>query len=257
MPFPTFLIAGAQKSGTSSLSVLVRMHPECHIALQKEVHYFDWYFDRGLDWYSEQFTPQPGQHEIGDATPTYSYYEVARERMIKAFPGARIILILRDPVARAYSHYWHSRRIGYEDSQTFEDAVNQEAARLATGIRKHRIRHSYLDRGRYMQQIDVLESAYGREQLHVLTLDELIDDTQGTLERLFSFLGVEPDQASWILNKQQENRASRGAAPQENRAKPYPPIEPVTRANLVEYFRPFNDRLEAWMGRNLSAWNEG
>jgi hypothetical protein len=225
------------------------------VALQKEVHYFDWYFDRGPEWYSQQFTPQEGQREVGDATPTYSYYDVARQRMVETLPHAKIVLIVREPVSRAYSHFWHSTRIGYEDLPTFEAAISAEPGRLGTGQREHMIRHSYLDRGRYIDQIEVLAATYG-PRLHVLTLDDLIADTHTTLTTLFEFLAVDPDQSAWILDKQKQNRAGRGAAPIENRAKPYPPINPDTRAGLIADFKPFNDRLAAWMGHDLSAWNQ-
>jgi len=256
MPLPTFVIAGAQKSATSTLWSLVRLHPQVHVHPKKEVHFFDWYFRRGVDWYAAQFDPTPEQSEIGDATPTYMYYEVARRRMIETLPHAKIVLILRDPVQRAYSHFWHSTRLEYEDVATFEEAVQLEPSRLASGERFHEIRHSYLDRGRYIDQILDLEAGLGRDQLHVLTLDDLIEDGPEALRRVLSFIGVAPGRAGRIFERWERISAKRAESTDKEEAYVYPPIDPSTRARLVEDFRPYNDRLAEWMGRDLSAWNK-
>ncbi len=255
MPLPTFLIPGSQKSGTSTLSTLVRLHPETHVFKKKEVHYFDWHYERGIDWYSAQFEPKPGQVEICDATPTYMYYPYARQRMIETLPTAKLVIILRDPVQRAYSHFWHSSRLDYDDVATFEEAVELEPSRLASGKRQHLIRHSYLDRGRYVDQLLDLERHYGRERMHVLTLDDLIKDAQAAIEDVFSFIRVDPQHSAAIIERWQTSRAKRSEEDKHENSGTYPPIDPGTRARLVEEFRPYNDRLAEWLGRDLSAWN--
>lgn len=257
MPLPTFLIPGAQKSGTSTLSTLVRLHPETHVFKKKEVHFFDWHYERGIDWYQAQFEPKPGQIEICDATPTYMYYDYARQRMFETLPDVKLVIILRDPVKRAYSHFWHSSRLDYDDVATFEEAVELEPSRLASGKRRHQIRHSYLDRGRYIDQLVDLERHYGRDRMHVLTLDDLIKDVQSSIEDVFSFVGVDPARSADIIERWEISRARRS---EENKnenenAGTYPPMDPATRARLVEEFRPYNDRLAEWLGRDLSAWN--
>ncbi len=258
MPLPTFVIAGAQKSGTSTLSKLIALHPEAHVFEKKETHYFDWYYQRGIDWYAGLFKPRPGQSVIGEATPTYMHYPVARERMMDVLPDAKIVVIMRHPVERAYSHFWHSRKYGFEDLETFEEAVEQEAERLATGERRELIRHSYLDRGRYIEQINALEAGYPRERIYALTLDDLIEDRQAALEGVLGFIGVSPGRAGAIIDRIEAERGDDGDGETEYRANTntYPPMDHATGVRLVEHFRPFNDRLAAWMGRDLSAWNQ-
>lgn len=102
-----FFLAGAPKSGTSTLAHLLNQHPEIHIPPQKELFFFDFNYARGLDWYQQLFLQaRPGQR-IGDATPWYMSWPGVPERIADCFPQARIIFLLRDPVARAWSHYWH------------------------------------------------------------------------------------------------------------------------------------------------------
>lgn len=101
-----FFIAGAPKSGTSTLAHLLNKHPEIHIPNQKELFFFDFNYLRGLNWYQKLFFQAgPGQL-LGDATPWYMSWRGVPERIAECFPEAKIVFLLRDPVARAWSHYW-------------------------------------------------------------------------------------------------------------------------------------------------------
>ncbi|MDP3894822.1 sulfotransferase domain-containing protein [Nocardioides sp.] len=255
MPLPTFVILGAQKCGTSTLTATLRQHPQVSMSRPKELHFFDRHHQRGLEWYADQFTPKPGETAIGEATPVYLYDAEARHRMDQMLPGARTVVILRDPIKRAYSHFWHSRRNEFEAVDSFEQALALEPARLASGNRSDRIRFSYTDRGHYIDQLLAVEQARGRDTMLVLLLDDLAGDRVPTLERLFGFIDVDPGQAA-TLPERWTNRYRVAAAPG---AKPepvaYPPMRPETRAMLKETFRESNDRLAAWLGRELS-WND-
>ena len=120
MPFPTFVVAGAQKCGTSTLHSLLQDHPHVLMSRPKELHFFDRHWERGLDWYASQFTPGPDHQQFGESTPVYMYDAVGRQRMIETLPEARIVVILRDPIKRAYSHYRQYRNTEREPAPTFE-----------------------------------------------------------------------------------------------------------------------------------------
>src|ERR671919_2133494 len=105
---PTFLVIGAMKSGTTALINSLGKHPDV-FALPSEIHFFDRFHDRGLDWYRERFAKARGQGAVGESTPEYMYLPHARERIVRDLPGVQLIAILRNPVERAYSHYWHNR----------------------------------------------------------------------------------------------------------------------------------------------------
>lgn len=253
MPLPTFVIAGAQKCGTSTLVATLRRHPQVHMAKPKELHFFDRKRDEGLEWYAEQFTPKGKQIAWGEASPTYVYEDVARQAMCDGLPDAQFVVILRDPAKRAYSHFWHSQRLDFETVETFEEALDLEPERMASPERRDRMRFSYLDRGHYIEQIEDLVARHDRDKVHVMLLDDLGNDRVPTLEKLMNFIGVDPAYASSI--KEQHTNKYRVGERGNQKVVSYPPMPPETRARLVEHFRPWNDRLGEWLGRDLSAWN--
>lgn len=253
MPLPTFVIAGAQKCGTSSLVATLRRHPQVHMARPKELHFFDRKRDEGLEWYAEQFHPKGKQIAWGEASPTYIYEDVARQAMCEGLPDAKIVVILRDPAKRAYSHFWHSKRLDFETVETFEEALDLEPERMASGERRDRMRFSYLDRGHYIEQVEDLVARHDRDKVHVMLLDDLGSDRVPTLERLMEFIGVDPSYAATI--KPQHTNKYRVGERGNQTVVSYPPMPAESRARLVEHFKPWNDRLAEWLGRDLSAWN--
>ena len=98
---PAFLIVGAMRSGTTSLARYLASHPDVLFAPQKEVHFFDRNFHRGVAWYASQFAGDPTLRLAGEATPSYMYDELAVERMSHTVPHAKLIAVLRDPTERA------------------------------------------------------------------------------------------------------------------------------------------------------------
>ena len=263
LSLPTFVIAGAQKSGTSSLSATLRRHPDVFMATPKELHFFDRHFDRGLEWYGEQFPVRRVHRAIGEATPSYLFEATVRERMHEVLPDARIIVSLREPVSRAYSHYWHQRRKGNEHTETFEEALEREADRRTVDDVKLRVRHAYLARGFYLEQLEALTELYGRDRVHVLLFEDLIEDRVATLRRILGFLGLDEDDAEtmperWNNRNRFQADASDDAeepAPVNATGSAYPPIDPGTEARLHQLFGEPNRRLGEWLSRDLSHWD--
>ena len=151
MPLPTFVIVGAQKSGTTTLHDLLGQLPDAWMSEPKELHFFGKHPNRGLEWYADQFRPGPEHVAWGESTPSYLYKDQARAAMAEALPSARFVAILREPVARAYSHYWFARSKGKEPLTTFAEAVAAEPGRLANSKDGQPIAFSYLDRGHYLR----------------------------------------------------------------------------------------------------------
>ena len=255
MPLPTLVIAGAQKCGTSSLSATLRQHPEIFMSKPKELHFFDRRFKKGLGHYASHFVDGADHPHRGEATPVYMYDPEARRRMAETLPDAKIVVILRDPVQRAYSHFWHERRLGREDMTTFEEALAVEAERRVNGTRLDRMKYSYVDRGRYLDQILSLAEGHGRDNVHVMLLEDLTQERLPTLRELLTFLDVDPAPAESVPERW-TNRYRVATDDGKMQALAYPPIAPETRERLVEEFREPNDRLAAWLGRDLSAWNK-
>ncbi len=233
---PTFLIIGAQKSGTTALQQYLNQHPNV-MYMSGEVHFFDLQFQKGVEWYLQQFSDAPGIVS-GDKSPYYIFHPSVAKRVFSLFPKVKIIAILRNPVDRAYSHYWHNVREGTE-SLSFEEALAAEKGRLV-GLRKKFMddpnynnvnyqRYSYVRRGLYADQLRLWFSFFPREQILILTNDELKKKPKKVMERVFAFLNI-PNVP--IVEKT------------EYLKKKYAPMNEATREKLSKFFAPYNEDLE-------------
>jgi len=197
---PGFLILGAQRGGTTSLYRWLAQHPQVARPLEKEVQFFTLDWGRGLDWYRRHFPAATEGRVTFEASPYYLYHPLAPKRVAEALPDAKLVAVLREPVARACSHVEHNRRLGLEHLP-FAEAVAAEPGRLAGEERRlmedptavshvHR-HHSYLDRGRYHRQLARWDAACpGR--LLVLESESLFRRPDATFQRLLSFLELDP-----------------------------------------------------------------
>jgi hypothetical protein len=183
------------KGGTTALSAFLDRHPEITMAAGKEAHFFDTDFHfagANPDYaaYHARFAPGPGTRVLGDATPVYLYLESVLPRVLAYNPRMRWVVLLRQPVDRAYSHWNMVRQTG-DEPLSFLDAVAAEPERLTTD--RGRRLYSYLDRGFYARQLRRLFARVPRDRVLVLRSEELRRDHFGTLRRVFAFLGVDPD----------------------------------------------------------------
>lgn len=244
---PDAVILGAQKSGTSSLHYYLVQHPQVIAPLRKEVHYFDVGFQHSEAWYRAHFgrRGEPGLNL--DSSPYYLFHPAVPARLRALLPQARLIVLLRDPVRRAYSHYWHERDKGRE-SLDFEAALAAEPSRLgdseaalADGRVSRSAAHqhfSYLARGRYAEQLERWFALFPREQFLVLRFEDLAREPLAVLNRTLEFLGLPPAQSVRL-----EARNTRR----------YPQMQPEMAEQLREYFAPHDRRLEALLGET-TGW---
>lgn len=195
---PDFLCLGVQKGGTTTLQRLLEQHPEVFLPSAKEVHYFSLHFDRGTDWYKRQFAPATPSQHCGEITPYYLFHPEVPDRVHHLLPQVRLIVLLRDPVSRALSHYFHSRRLGLE-SLPLDQALALEKERLkdaefslsAAGARhgSHQ-EHSYLSRSRYELQLPIWETLFPPAQLLVLRSEDLFERPSQIWSTVLDFLAL-------------------------------------------------------------------
>jgi len=232
---PDFLIIGAQKSATCTLFFNLRRHPRLHLPETQdglnELHFFDWehHWERGVDWYRRQFDRVPVLQ--GEKTPEYIAHLKCHERMFATVPRARLILSLRNPVDRAYSHWNHFNQIEKQSTQwgwvvqSFEECIERNG--------------DVVRRGEYIDQIESLLRYYPRRQLHILIAERLRADPVGELNRVCAFLGVEP--RAWeTVNIHQRSYQE--------------PMAGETRRRLEAHYRPTNERLFAFLGERIGEW---
>ncbi len=202
-PLPRFIIAGAQKAGTTSLFGYLVGHPQCAASLTKEVHYFDRAYQRGTNWYRTHF-PVLGNDETVracfESSPYYMFDPRVPSRVRELLPNVKLIFLLRNPVSRAYSHYQHSVRRGRE-KLAFADALEAEPARLAgerarllespfAQSNAHRF-HSYVARGHYAEQLDEWLKFFRREQMLVVQAERMFKQPREVFAQVLDFLELE------------------------------------------------------------------
>ena len=195
---PDFLGIGTQKGGTTYLHGLLQQHPQVFLAHPKELHYFSLHHQRGLDWYGRHFEAAAPDQRCGEVTPYYLFHPLAAERIAAALPDVKLIVLLRDPVERALSQYFHSKRLGLEPLE-LEEALAAEPKRLADAeaalkrgeAHKSHQQHSYLSRSRYEQQLLCFEAWFPSEQLQVLCSEDFFERPQQLWERVLGFLGLD------------------------------------------------------------------
>jgi hypothetical protein len=195
-PRVNFLVCGTQKGGTTALDAYLRRHNQLHLAATKEVHYFDsdeFFADSQTNhsWYHSHFNYDNSMRLWGESTPIYMYWEPAAERIHKYNPSMKIILLLRNPIDRAYSHWNMEVRRGC-DNLSFYDALINEASRCARTDGKQHRTFSYMDRGFYTKQITRLRTHFSDLNLHITKSDDLLIRPRECLHSICSFLEVAP-----------------------------------------------------------------
>jgi hypothetical protein len=254
---PGFLIVGAERCGTTSMYHVLKQHPAVFgTTLRKqEVHFFDVAYDRGLSWYQAQF-PLAASARLAmrgagrapvafEASPYYMFHPLAPGRINRDLPGVRLLVLLRDPVERAYSA--HANHVGHGlETESFERALELEDSRLAGEADRiiadpayssysHR-HHSYRIRGHYADQLEHLEGIFGRERILVIDSDDFFADPGPAYDEVLGFLGLSAFTPAFT--------------PQN--ARPRAPMPESVRAALEDHYRPHDERLAAWLGREPS-----
>lgn len=242
---PDVLLLGAARGGTTSLFWQLAGHPGVAQPWRKEVGFFDRLWDNGLLWYRANFPIGGRSLRVVDATPEYLLHPHAPGRVARTLPRAKHVVLLRDPVVRAHSHYQLELRNGYE-TLPFDAAIEREEQRLAGELEKmladesyfSEARHhfSYATRGHYAEQLEPWFDAVGRENVLVLCTEHLQSAPEATLARALEFLDLEP----W---RPEDYRVM-------NRA-PRKPIDPGVQARLEEHFAPHNRRLFELLGEDF------
>lgn len=190
---PDFLIVGEMRCGSTTLWEMLSRHPKIFFPEEKELHFFDdrdgkW--QRGVEWYAERYSDSATDSLCGEATPDYLFHQGACERIAETVPGAKLLVILRDPVERAWSHYWHNVRRGRE-LLSFEEALKAEPERLTSEDPQICSHFSYVTRGHYIKQLQRFEAIFGRDALCVVFLEDVKISRRQVIEEVCRHVGVD------------------------------------------------------------------
>ncbi len=263
---PDFLIVGAKRGGTTSFYFDLLDHPAVlrlfpppvpHLKpdATKGVHYFDSNAFRSERWYRSHFPTVVAREvvhrrtgtvpQVGEASPYYLFHPAAAGRARAMVPQSSIVVLLRDPVMRTYSH-WKERRRNDAEPLSFPDALAAEEDRLA-GERERLLadpsylsypweQQSYATQSRYVESLAPWVELFGRENVHVTISEEYYQDPAGTLGDLHEFLGLPRHNTT----TQRVRNAARGDD-----------LDPTTRSRLAALFSSANHELGRMLGRDL------
>jgi hypothetical protein len=240
---PAFMIIGTQKGGTTSLHHYLNEHRGVTMAFKKEVHFFDYFFFKGTNWYLAQFPLRSESAQTGEASPSYLSHPDVPRRVHATFPDVKFIALLRNPVDRAYSHHQMQYRRG-NDPLSFEDAIAQEPERLRGSnpdmVRGNWRRYSYVSRGIYVEQLARWLELFPREQFLFIKSEEFFREPGRLFDQVLRFLELP---ACPLPRFRSHN------------SQTYAPMRPETRSRLARYYEPYNRQLYDLLGRNF-GWNE-
>lgn len=293
---PNFLIVGAAKSGTSSLDRYLGQHPDIFIPPKKEAHFFSipdfppkfqGPGDEGMneetirsqEAYERLFEGAGSARAVGESSAFYLYYPGTAKQIFAANPHMKIVMILREPVSRAYSAYMHNIR---DDRETlsFEEALKEEPHRKRLDYEPMWL---YRELGLYSEQIQRYLDVFGSEQVRIVLYDDFSADAQKVVSDVCAFLGVRTDIAMDTGLRHNESGVPKSRAlfnfiskpnPVKELIKPFIPptvrerlgikaksmmlkksaMSPASRAELQAFYRADVLRLQELIGRDLSSW---
>jgi len=296
---PNFIIVGAAKSGTTSVDRYLRQHPDVYMCPQKEPYFFS-FINKNIDFkgpyddamkniivtdfekYKSFFDNVTHQKAIGECSNSYLFFPHTAAEIKKYIPDCKIIIILRDPVERAFSHYAQHVMLGHEHL-SFEEAIEREEERKKAGWRWH---YQYLAQSKYYEQVKRYYELFPKENILVLLFDDLKNDPKNFLIKLLKFIDVNPsvDGIEFkIYNKtgMPKNRAVYNFLYKKNNFRKTvglfipksvkisifkliqnlnidynakPKIAEETRIQLKKYFKPDIEKLEKLLQKDLSNW---
>lgn len=270
MTVPGLLLLGAPKSGTTTLAAWWDQQPRGFTAPEKEVGFFTVEWERGLDWYRSRFAAAGPHHITCDASPGYMYEAEALDRIAHTLPDARLAVVLRNPVERAWSHWCYMVALGLEP-RDFEHVIDQES--VDEDVTPPDFPIGYLRGSNYLRCLTAISARFDRSQLLVLLTDELRADPGSTFARLCDDGGIPTGAPGGLENA---GRFPRSVALQRGlgrvgasrwgvgrrlmmanlRQGPPPQLSPERRARLQALLHPDLPALEQWLGQPLPpSWS--
>jgi len=254
-----FLIPGMQKAGTTVLAAFLGAHERIFMSQRKELHFFDRETDGFWDApdytaYEASFADAAPDQLCGEATPIYTFWPGALDRIHAYNPQMRHIVIIRDPVARAYSG-WRMEYATKCDPLDFAETIRAGRDRVVGPDATERAmrQYTYVERGFYDVQIEALFSRFDPSQILVLLNEALKNDHRASLDRVTRFLGL-PDFQPYPRRKRVQPDRIRKAARVHRRLASTAPLDPADAAYLRDIYRDSIERTMALTGLDLKHW---
>ena len=280
---PNFLVLGAAKSGTTWLYTCLRQHPDIFVPLVKEIHFFSYpsNYEKGVMWYESFFEVSTKDKCIGEVSPSYLVRPEVPERIYNYNPNMRLLLVLRNPIERAYSNYCMTLRVG---------KISKDINKVFST--KDEV-HPFVSRGLYYSQISHYLIFFKRENIKILIFDDIKHNPERLVNDMYSFLEVEPNFKPSILYSRQNpkqplpkfkriyyslvsaknwigknSRLGKGAINylrrsgyfdilhKINKGEDFPTLSQKTKKDLAIFYQEDVSSLSKLIDRDLSFWLE-
>ena len=246
-----FIIVGGMRCGSTYLARILDEHPEILMAspIIPEPKFFLQEDSIALgrnEYLKRYFSGCEKYKALGEKSVSYLETHVAGERIKKCLPNCKIIIILRDPVTRAISHYWYTRNHGIEKrnlNDAFQEMVDLESDDSLKDISMPP--YLYLNRGQYLEHIQVYERLFGREQLMILILEDVVANPKPHIEKLYQFVEVDPNFSPTTAQKKENESLKNGQVASQD-----------TIQKLARYFESANKKLSSVYSLDVSRWTK-
>jgi hypothetical protein len=254
-PIVDFLIIGAQKAGTTAAAFNLNQHPDVGVFdgitrfHQYEIEFFNRHWDEGVDWYATHF--DYSKPLVGEKTAELFHRKVTHSRIFETSPTAKLILLLRCPVMRAYSQWNMATRPKWGEDRTFREVIDRELTTLEDSkycedfyqCRDNTIqpwRQGYLLKGCYIEPLEHLLRLFPRSQIHIAITERVRKNMAREYNAMFRFLGARE------INRPFEQRF---------RSLNTLPMDKDVRETLRSVYKPYNARLFALLGNAVQEWD--
>jgi len=254
---PNFIIVGFQKCGTTTLFDNLIKSPNIGMSSKKEVHFFDLSYWRNIGWYRAQFPLKTNKQRfeeknkesylIGEASPLYIFHPLAPQRIKQSLPNVKLIVIMRNPVDMAYSHYQHYKRRNLE-KKSFEEVVDDDERRYEKILKRFKnneirdynlieVEFPYVSMAIYVRYLKNWLNIFPKDQFLFLKTEELNQDIKTEFKKICDFLNI----PNFDLKYQGKSNVGN-----------YEPMKSSTREKLLEFYKPFNLELETILGSKFN-----
>lgn len=263
---PDFLVIGFPRCATTWLHKCLAEHPEIQVGFQKELHFFDRYWDRGIEWYANQFPTCNDNSLLGESTPNYILNKKAITRIASVIPKCKLIVIIRNPVDHVYARYWFNRKSGGFKTKGYEENISFENAIKKTNL---------VNKINYVNCFQHLFNYFERQQILILKYENIKSDPINFIQSVYQFIEVKSDFiptnlyqttnavlfpkiqklirknqfGNWIISIIKRTKLSNYIRSidyrlKQNNQKGYPAMSNSTRSYLENLFAEHNKELE-------------
>jgi len=238
----TFFLAGVPKGASSWTAMALSEHPEIFMPDIKPVSFFNIKFEQGFDWYRTVFADHNDEPAIGDASPDYMKSRQAPRRIAARVPDAKLVFIIRNPMERAFSQWWHGNRSGWTNID-FEDV-----------FRSHHAWDLLVEPGFYAMHLERWAEYFDEEQMLVKLFDDFQDNNEGFIQQIYEFVGVDSDFRPSIVGEKKNVGAEMRGPPTYETVKAW--FRHTMPPAVTEITKPVYNHFK-WVIESESAYKRG